>query len=274
MFYQQLNACVSRSNSVRVHDSRMQHGLGEEEMKRVFIARFVTGLFAMLLVLGVGTSMAQRKRPVLKKRVVHRAVIKREVEPVFTVATGTVLRARINQTLSSKTARVGDTFTATVEEPVYSTNGVVVIPTGSTLTGRVSQVTRASNGGKPGSIDASFTRLNLPNGKSRAINGSLTDLDANKTTSDNEGTVRGRKMNNRKVIFIGGGTVGGAILGGAIGGGKGALIGGLLGAAGGFAGDRFTKGPDAEVKSGTEFSVYLNQSIVLPRFTEITMVNP
>jgi outer membrane lipoprotein SlyB len=116
--------------------------------------------------------------------------------------------------------------------------------------------------------------LNLPNGKSRAINGSLTDLDANKTKSDNEGTVSGRKMSNRKVIFIGGGTVGGAILGGAIGGGKGALIGAILGGAGGFAGDRFTKGPDAEVKSGTEFSVYLNQGISLPRFTETTIVNP
>jgi len=29
------------------------------------------------------------------------------------------------------------------------------------------------------------------------------------------------------------------------------------------------KGPEAEVKSGTEFGVYLNQSISLPRFVEV-----
>ncbi|MBV9242202.1 MAG: hypothetical protein JO314_09365 [Acidobacteria bacterium] len=79
---------------------------------------------------------------------------------------------------------------------------------------------------------------------------------------------------NRKVVFIGGGTVGGVLLGGAIGGGKGALIGGLLGAAGGFAGDRLTKGPEAEVKSGTQFGIYLNQGISLPRFAETAPVTP
>jgi hypothetical protein len=106
------------------------------------------------------------------------------------------------------------------------------------------------------------------------VNGSLTDIEEGKTTSDNEGTVSGRKMNNRKAIFIGGGAVGGAILGGAFGGGKGALIGTLLGGAGGYAGERLTKGPEAEVKSGTQFGVYLNQAISLPRFGETNPVNP
>jgi hypothetical protein len=42
-----------------------------------------------------------------------------------------------------------------------------------------------------------------------------------------------------------------------------------LGGLGGLAGERFTKGEDAEVKSGTEFGVYLNQSISLPKFNEV-----
>ena len=192
---------------------------------------------------------------------------------MYAVATGTVLHSRMNKTISSKTARVGDTFTVTVTEPVYSSNGVVVIPTGSTLTGRVSSVKPAANEGKPGQIDANFVSLHLPNGRTRSINGSLTDLSGDKVSSDNEGTVSGKKMEHRKLIFIGGGGVGGAILGAAIGGGKGALIGGILGAGGGFAGDRFTKGKEAEVKSGTEFGVYLNQGISLPRFAETNMTN-
>ena len=238
-------------------------------MKKVFNIKGLTAFFALLLVIGSADAFGQKRRPVLKKRVVAKKVIvKKPVVPVFAVDSGTILRAKINQTLSSKTAREGSTFTARIVEPVYSTTGIVVIPEGSTLTGRVDSVTRSSKGGKPGAIDVSFTSVRMPNGRVRAINGSLTDLEGN-TNSDNEGTASGKKMKNRKLIFIGGGGAGGAVIGAAVGGGKGALIGGLIGAGAGFLGDRFTKGKDAEVKSGTEFGVYLNQSISLPRFVEV-----
>ncbi len=174
----------------------------------------------------------------------------------------------MNETLSSKTARVGDTFTTNVTEPVYSNNGVVVVPVGSTIVGRVGSVRQAKKGGDPGSIDVSFTEVKLPNGTRRSINGSLTGLDTKKAKSDNEGSASGDDRKNDKLIFIGGGAAGGAVLGGAIGGGKGALIGGILGAIGGLAGERLTKGEDAEVRSGTEFGVYLNQSASFPKFGE------
>jgi len=243
-------------------------------MKGVITKKVLFTAVAAIALLGATEAWAQK--PTLHRRTTHKRVVPRKpAEPLYSVATGTILRTRMNQTISSKTARVGDTFTVTVTEPVYSTNGVVVVPVGSTLTGRVNSVRPADKGGKPGQIDASFTRLRLPNGRSRYINGSLTDLEEGKTTSDNEGTVSGKPMKyNRKVVFIGGGTIGGVLLGGAIGGGKGALIGGILGAAGGFAGDRLTKGPEAEVKSGTQFGVYLNQGISLPRFGETAPVTP
>lgn len=240
-------------------------------MRHIFKTKNVVAFLTLILFIGVGDSFAQKRRPVLKRRSVARKTVVSRV-PVYTVETGTTMRARMNETLSSKTARVGDTFTATITEPVYSTNGVVVVPVGSTVRGRVDTVRAAGKSGNPGSIDVSFTQVRLPNGKTRAINGSLTDLEG-KTSSDNEGTASGKKMNNRKLIFIGGGTAGGAILGAAIGGGKGALIGGLLGAGGGFLGQKMTKGPEAEVKSGTEFGVYLNQAISMPKFAETTPVN-
>lgn len=238
-------------------------------MKRMFKRRNIGFLLTLLLLFGVGVGSAQR-RPVLKKKVLVKKKVVKPPVSVFTVASGTVLRARMNQTLSSRTARVGQTFATTVTEPVYSSNGVVVIPIGSTLKGRVDAVKPAAKGGKAGEIDVSFISVQMPNGRSRAINGSLTDLDASKTTSDNEGTASGKTMGHRKIIFIGGGAAGGAVLGAAIGGGKGAAIGGLIGAGAGFLGDRLTKGSDAEVKSGTEFGVILNQSISLPRFVEVT----
>ncbi len=228
-------------------------------------------VFTMLFVLGTTEGLSQQRKPALKRKVVTKRVA--PAPPVFTVASGTVIRTRMNRTLSSKTARVGEAFTVTVTEPVYSNNGVVVVPVGSTLQGRVNSVRAAANRGKPGEIDVSFTRVRLPNGSSRAINGSLTELNGG-TDVDNEGTASGRPMKNRKAIFIGGGGVGGVILGAAVGGGKGALIGGLLGAGGGYLGDRMTKGAEAEVKSGTEFGVFLNQAIALPRFVESTGYRP
>jgi hypothetical protein len=236
-------------------------------MKRLLDLRFALPILAIIVGVSSAPAFAQKKRPVLR----HRTVVKRvspPANPLFTVDSGTIIRARMNQTITSKTARVGNTFTATVTEPVYATNGAVVIPVGSTVTGRVDSAIPAAKGGKPGQIDASFIQVRLPNGTRRAINGSLTDLSGN-TSSDNEGTATGKKMNNRKLIFVGGGGAGGAVLGAAIGGGKGALIGGLLGAGGGFLGEKYTKGSEAEVKSGTEFGVYLNRAVSMPRFHEV-----
>ena len=243
-------------------------------MKRINKYKNIAVVVGLVLLFSATDMFAQKRKPVLHRRpVTHRKVVAKPVESLFTVGSGTVMRVRMNQTISSKTAAVGSTFTTTVTEPVYSTNGIVVIPTGSVVTGRVTTVKPAANGGKVGQIDASFVSVRLPNGRNRSINGSLTDLTDGKTTSDNEGTASGGKMNNRKVIFIGGGGVGGAILGGAIGGGKGAAIGAILGAGGGFLGDRYTKGKEAEVKSGTQFGIFLNQSIALPRFVESAPVN-
>ncbi|MGE3467351.1 MAG: LysM peptidoglycan-binding domain-containing protein [Pyrinomonadaceae bacterium] len=192
----------------------------------------------------------------------------------YTVPQGTVIRVRMNSNISSKTARVGDTFSTTVTEPVYSSSGVVVIPTGSTLTGRVNAVRTADKGGKPGEIDADFIEVRLPNGARRSISGSLTDLDAGKTSTDNEGTASGDKMKNRKIIFIGGGAAGGAILGAIVGGGKATAIGAIVGAGAGLLGERLLKGPDAEVKSGTEFNVFINRAFSLPRFSEARTETP
>jgi len=228
--------------------------------------------FALTLTLlfGVGTmdSLAQTRKPTLRRTTVRRTAVK-PVPRVYALPVGTHFRARINQSISSKTARVGDTFTATVTEPVYSSNGVLVVPQGSTLSGRVDSVMPARKGGKPGTIDVSFRHLRTPNGTARVINGMMTDLYSDDAKTDSEGTASGDRMKHRKLIFIGGGGAGGAILGAAIGGGKGALIGGLLGAGGGYLGQKLTKGEDAEVRSGTEFGVYLNQGISLPKFAEV-----
>ena len=239
-------------------------------MKRIFNKQMLVAAIAVIVGLGVTDALAQKRKPVIRKK--RTTVVKKKVVvPVYSVPSGTVMRTRLNSKLSSKTSTEGSTFTATVTEPVYSNNGVVVIPVGSTVTGRVDSVQKARKGGKPGTIDVSFTSVRLPNGTTRAINGSLTDLDTKDGKSDNEGSASGDKMKHRKLIFIGGGGAGGALLGAAIGGGKGALIGGIIGGVGGLITETQTKGEDVEVNSGTEFGVYLNQSVSQPKFNEATV---
>lgn len=241
-------------------------------MKNLFNIKSLAAVLMALFVFGTVDGFAQtRRRPTIRRKTttVRRTVVTRPAIKLYSVQTGEKFRVRMNETINSKTARAGDRFTTTVTEPVYSDNGVIVIPLGSTVVGRINSVRAAKKGGDPGSIDVSFVEVKLPNGTRRTINGSLTDLDTKKAKSDAEGTASGDDRKNDKIIFIGGGAAGGAILGGAIGGGKGALIGGILGGLGGLAGERLTKGEDAEVKSGTEFGVYLNQGISLPKFNEI-----
>lgn len=222
----------------------------------LMLATFVFGMVSP-------TDAQTRRRPV-----VRRAAVTKPKVALYRVAANTKVRVRMEDTIDSKTARVGDRFETRTVEPIYSTNGAVVIPEGSTIVGRVTAATAARKGGKPGTIDVSFVQVRLPNGATRAINGSLGDLDTKDAKSNNEGTASGDKMKYRKPIFIGGGAAGGAILGGAVGGGKGALIGGIIGGVGGLIGENQTKGENAEVKSGTEFGVVLNQAISLPRYNE------
>jgi hypothetical protein len=169
----------------------------------------------------------------------------------------------MNEEISSGNARIGDRFTTTVVDPIYS-GGVEVIPSGSIITGRVTSVDRASRKSKAGTMGVSFISVQLPSGMTRAINGSLADISGESVNSDNEGTVSGRSSTKRNAVFIGGGAATGALIGAIAGGGKGAGIGAGVGAGLGVAGAIFSKGKEAVVKRDAEFGVVLNQSVALP----------
>lgn len=235
-------------------------------MKKIFNFSILAAILGIVFSIGATDISAQKRKPVVKKPVAKKPVV--PAVKLYQVDTGTVMRVRMSGDISSANAKIGDRFTTTVTEPVYSNTGVVVIPSGSTVTGKVDSVVPAKKGGDPGQISVSFISVRTPNGTSRTINGSLTDLNTKSAKSDNEGTASGDDRKNDKIIFIGGGGAGGALLGAAIGGGKGAVIGGILGAGAGLLGERLTKGEEAQVKSGTEFGVYLNQEISLPKFVE------
>lgn len=220
--------------------------------------RSLRGLLALavavqLLAAGFVSTSAQTSRR--KPRIVY-----------YTVPANSTMHVRLNQELNSETARIGDRFTTTVVDPVYSSGGILLAPQGSTVSGTVTNVQRAQKGGKPATLDVNFTSLRLPNGRHVAISGSLTELSTSNSSSDNEGTVSANKTSKRKLKFIGGGAAGGALIGAIAGGGKGLAIGAGVGALTGAITGRVKKGHEVKVKSGTEFGVILNRSFALPRY--------
>ena len=81
--------------------------------------------YAVLLACGSPSVAAQKKQKV----------------PKYTVPVNTIIRLRLNDSLSSKDAQVGGTFSSTVVTPLY-VRGVEVIPAGSIITGHVTHVDR------------------------------------------------------------------------------------------------------------------------------------
>jgi hypothetical protein len=172
----------------------------------------------------------------------------------------------LNQELDSERARVGDRFTTTLVDPLFSKNGVMLAPQGSIVGGTVTNVVRAQKSGKPASMDVVFNSIRLPNGVRHAMNGSLTDLSSSTGNSDNEGGITAHKTTKRNLKFIGGGTAGGAVIGAIAGGGKGLAIGAGVGALAGIIGGKLKKGHEVQVKSGTEFGVILNRPVSLTAY--------
>ena len=206
----------------------------------------------IILLTGLGTgSLAQDTRPRYGTPQGGRSL---------TIPEDTVVAVQMNATLTSRTAHVGDRFTATVTVPVY-VDGASVIPAGSIIEGRITQVTPAKRMSRSGSIAVDFDDLVLPDGSRIRLVGVLTSDDPRtRRRIDDEGRVSADGEQS-KVVFIGGGGALGAILGGIAGGAKGAALGGIFGAGAGVAGVLLSKGEEAVVPSGTPFGVQLKQPI-------------
>ena len=184
--------------------------------------------------------------------------------PVFATYTlpgNQYFRLRMNQTLNSDRARVGDRFQTTVVTPVYA-SGIEVVPAGSIVEGRVTSVSSARTRGREGQIGLQFDSVITPDGTKHPLDGALTEVqDTRSGKVDAENEVKGNPSDKRNVAYVGGGTVGGAVLGGAIGGGKGAGIGAIIGAGAGVAGVMLQKGNEVELRGGTEIGMVTTQPI-------------
>jgi hypothetical protein len=182
----------------------------------------------------------------------------------YTLPVGTVIRVRMDNGITSKSANVNDTFTTTVSAPVF-VRSVEVVPIGTTIEGRIVKVGHAKRGGTEGFIAVAFETMKLPGGAVRKIAGELSDIDEESDPTDSDPQIiEGDGAAIENVTFIAGGAGAGAVVGGLTKGGSGAAIGGALGAGVGALASYFRKGEEAVIKPNAEIGVILKQSVTLP----------
>jgi hypothetical protein len=153
-----------------------------------------------------------------------------------TVPAGTKISVVTDQSVSSKTAKIGQNITGTVSQDVTS-GGKVVIPKGSTAKLTVSSVQASGRLSTPAKL---YLRL-----RSVAVAGKTYTV-----ATSSSGRTEGGK-GKRDAGFIGGGAAGGALIGALAGGGKGAAIGAAAGAGAGTAGAAATGKKDIEYPAET-----------------------
>jgi hypothetical protein len=161
---------------------------------------------------------------------------------MVSIPAGTIITVRLGESLSTKTSHAGDSFTATIADPV-AVNGAVAIPSGANASGQVTDA-KAMGHFKGGALLAITLNQVTVNGTPYSIQ-----------TSANEHSEKGK--GKRSAVVIGGGAGLGALIGGLAGGGKGAAIGAAAGAGAGTAGAAFTGNKEIELPAESAVSFKL-----------------
>ena len=185
----------------------------------------------------------------------------------YTVEAGTRIALALVSSVSSKTSSPGDRIYLETAFPVVSGNHIV-IPTGSYVTGTVTQVKKPGRVKGRGELYVRFDSITLPNGVTREFRSRLGSVDARSAEKldPKEGEVRanGNKSGDLKTVATAG--MGGASIGGIAGSaaghtGMGVGIGSAAGVAAGLAGVLLSRGPDAELTKGSTIEMLLDRTL-------------
>jgi hypothetical protein len=167
------------------------------------------------------------------------------------LAEGTPIKVRLIPTLSTETNKVGDTFEATLEEPLVAENSVVA-PKDATVTGKVVESTPSGRVKGVARIAVQITRLETAPGKAIEISTGSVARQAQTT-----------KKKDATKVGIGAGI--GAAIGAIAGGGKGAAIGAAAGGGAGTGVVLATRGDAAVLASETVLTFKLKSPVAITR---------
>ncbi len=166
-----------------------------------------------------------------------------------TLTTGTLLSARLSQTLSTDKVKEGDSFTATLDKPLV-VDGLVIAERGARVDGTVVESQEAGRVRGVSSLSIRLVRLLTSDGQRLEI-----QTDAFRKEGETS-----RKEDAAKV---GGGAGLGAVIGAIAGGGKGAAIGAAIGGAAGSGTVAATRGKAAVLPVETRIDFRINQPVTI-----------
>ncbi len=167
----------------------------------------------------------------------------------ITVPVGTRLLVRTIGPIDSEKNRVGDRFSATLEEPLYIEN-TLVAPRGAEVYGRLAEAKQAGHFAGRSELKLELTGI-VVKGQTVAI-----------STGDYDVSGKSRGANTAKKVA--GGAVIGTVIGAIAGGGKGAAIGAGAGAGAGTVAQIVTHGEKVRVPSETLLEFSIDQPVAMP----------
>jgi hypothetical protein len=153
----------------------------------------------------------------------------------ITLAEGTVLNVRTTSAISTKSATTGETFQATLEEPLAE-SGRVIAPKGARVTGLVANSDPGGRVKGVAHLTVRLTQLELADGRTVDIQTSTI-------------TRQARTTKKKDAAKVGIGSAVGAAIGASAGGGKGAAVGAAAGAGAGGGVVVATRGEPAVIPS-------------------------
>ena len=171
------------------------------------------------------------------------------IPATLTLPPGAFVTIRVNQWLSSDRNQAGDTFHATLAQPLI-VNGVVVARRGSTVMGRVSDAQKAGRVQGTSKLGLQLTSLSLVDGQQVSVQSQVIDRN-------------GRDSVGNDAVAIGATTGIGAAIGATAAGGSGAAIGAGAGALASTLGVLLTRGRPTEVYPETMLTFRLDSPVTI-----------
>jgi hypothetical protein len=169
-------------------------------------------------------------------------------EREVTIPAGTSVAIVLDQRLASNESHTGDSFDATLSEPITSA-GKIIIPKDARIHGRVTDAQESGRLQTPARL--AFTLAAVQ------VGGSWKDIQTDSVS------MKGKSHKTRDIEVIGGGSALGALIGGLAGGGKGAAIGAAAGAGAGTAGAAATGKKEISVPAESHVTFRLTEPLKL-----------
>jgi hypothetical protein len=175
--------------------------------------------------------------------------------------TGTAVKMRLVEALSSDGNKAGDNFTGRVSEAVML-DGRTIIPVGATIEGTVTRVSSPRRiKGRP-EISLHPESVTFPDGKTLNMSAVIVDSQMDGTTVNDEGQIKGSGHTRGDLIEMGAGAGGGLTIGALAGGAKGAFIGAAIGSGAAMV-HWLSKHHSTELPAGTELVMEISSPMTL-----------